>query len=50
MRKHLGIRRLRTNQPLTETGLKGLEQTLAEIGERVWRSNGDASEIQAHAS
>jgi type I restriction enzyme, R subunit len=30
---HLVIHRLRTNQPLTETDLKGLEQTLAEIGD-----------------
>lgn len=30
---HLVIHRLRSNQPLTETDLKGLEQTLAEIGE-----------------
>lgn len=30
---HLVIKRLRTNQPLTETDLQGLEQTLAEIGE-----------------
>ena len=27
------IRRLRTNQPLTATDLRGLEQTLVEIGE-----------------
>ena len=31
---HLVIHRLRTNRPLTETDLKGLEQTLAEIGEK----------------
>ncbi len=30
---HLVIHRLRTNQPLTETDLQGLENTLAEIGE-----------------
>ena len=30
---HIVIHRLRTNQPLTETDLKGLEATLAEIGE-----------------
>jgi len=30
---HLVIQRLRTNQPLTETDLRGLERTLAEIGE-----------------
>ena len=30
---HLVIHRLRTNQPLTETDLKGLEQALCEIGE-----------------
>ena len=30
---HLVIRRLRTNQPLTEADLKGLESTLVEIGE-----------------
>jgi type I restriction enzyme, R subunit len=30
---HLVIRRLRTNQPLTNTDLDGLEQTLVEIGE-----------------
>ena len=30
---HLVIHRLRSNQPLTETDLRGLEQTLAEIGE-----------------
>lgn len=30
---HLVIHRLRSNQPLTETDLHGLEQTLAEIGE-----------------
>ena len=30
---HLVIRRLRTNQPLTATDLKGLESTLVEIGE-----------------
>lgn len=29
---HLVIRRLRSNQPLTETDLQGLEKTLAEIG------------------
>ena len=29
---HLVIQRLRTNQPLTETDLQGLEQTLTEIG------------------
>ncbi|MCY3688574.1 MAG: DEAD/DEAH box helicase family protein [Gammaproteobacteria bacterium] len=29
---HIVIRRLRTNQPLTETDLQGLEQTLVEIG------------------
>ncbi len=30
---HLVIHRLRTNQPLTDADLKGLESTLAEIGE-----------------
>ena len=30
---HLVIRRLRTNQPLTEADLKGLESALVEIGE-----------------
>jgi type I restriction enzyme, R subunit len=30
---HLVIHRLRTNQPLTQTDLEGLEATLAEIGE-----------------
>ena len=30
---HLVIHRLRGNQPLTETDLQGLEQTLTEIGE-----------------
>ena len=30
---HIVIHRLRTNQPLTDTDLKGLEQTLVEIGE-----------------
>lgn len=30
---HIVIHRLRTNQPLTETDLRGLETTLAEIGE-----------------
>jgi len=30
---HIVIYRLRTNQPLTETDLEGLETTLAEIGE-----------------
>jgi type I restriction enzyme, R subunit len=30
---HIVIRRLRTNQPLTETDLQGLESTLVEIGE-----------------
>lgn len=30
---HIVIHRLRTNQPLTETDLQGLETTLAEIGE-----------------
>ena len=30
---HIVIRRLRTNQPLTATDLRGLEQTLIEIGE-----------------
>jgi type I restriction enzyme R subunit len=30
---HLVIHRLRSNQPLTETDLKSLEQTLTEIGE-----------------
>ena len=30
---HLVIHRLRTNQPLTDTDLQGLEQTLAEIGD-----------------
>jgi len=30
---HLVIQRLRANQPLTETDLTGLEQTLAEIGD-----------------
>ncbi|MCY3605321.1 MAG: DEAD/DEAH box helicase family protein [Gammaproteobacteria bacterium] len=30
---HIVIHRLRTNQPLTETDLRGLEQTLVEIGE-----------------
>ena len=30
---HIVIRRLRTNQPLTATDLRGLEQTLVEIGE-----------------
>ena len=30
---HIVIHRLRTNQPLTETDLQGLEQTLVEIGE-----------------
>ena len=30
---HIVIHRLRTNQPLTETDLHGLEQTLVEIGE-----------------
>jgi type I restriction enzyme R subunit len=29
---HLVIHRLRSNQPLTETDLQGLEQTLVEIG------------------
>jgi type I restriction enzyme R subunit len=30
---HIVIHRLRTNQPLTQTDLQGLEQTLVEIGE-----------------
>jgi type I restriction enzyme, R subunit len=30
---HIVIHRLRTNQPLTETDLQGLERTLTEIGE-----------------
>jgi len=30
---HLVVRRLRSNQPMTETDLHGLEQTLAEIGD-----------------
>ncbi len=30
---HLVVHRLRTNQPLTDTDLKGLESTLVEIGE-----------------
>ena len=30
---HIVIRRLRTNRPLTQTDLQGLEQTLVEIGE-----------------
>ena len=30
---HLVIHRLRTNQPLTEADLQGLESTLVEIGE-----------------
>jgi len=30
---HIVIHRLRTNQPLTQTDLQGLERTLAEIGE-----------------
>ena len=30
---HIVIHRLRTNQPLTDTDLRGLEQTLVEIGE-----------------
>ena len=30
---HIVIQRLRSNQPLTETDLQGLETTLAEIGE-----------------
>jgi type I restriction enzyme, R subunit len=30
---HIVIQRLRTNQPLTDADLKGLERTLAEIGE-----------------
>jgi type I restriction enzyme R subunit len=30
---HIVVHRLRTNQPLTETDLQGLETTLAEIGE-----------------
>ena len=30
---HIVIHRLRTNQPLTATDLKGLERTLVEIGE-----------------
>ncbi|SDH04073.1 hypothetical protein [Nitrosomonas sp. Nm58] len=30
---HLVIHRLRSNQPLTETDLQGLEQTLTEMGE-----------------
>ena len=30
---HIVIHRLRTNQPLTDTDLRGLEQTLIEIGE-----------------
>ena len=30
---HIVIHRLRTNQPLTATDLRGLEQTLVEIGE-----------------
>ncbi len=30
---HIVIRRLRTNQPLTATDLRGFEQTLVEIGE-----------------
>ncbi|HYD47975.1 MAG TPA: type I restriction-modification enzyme R subunit C-terminal domain-containing protein [Terriglobales bacterium] len=30
---HIVIHRLRTNQPLTQTDLQGLEQTLIEIGE-----------------
>ena len=32
------IHRLRTNQPLTETDLHGLETTLAEIGEEDWQT------------
>ena len=32
-RDHLVIHRLRTNQPLTDTDLEGLEQSLIEIGE-----------------
>jgi type I restriction enzyme R subunit len=31
---HIVIRRLRTNQPLTDADLKGLESTLVEIGEK----------------
>ena len=30
---HLAVRRLRTNQPLTDADLKGLESTLVKIGE-----------------
>ena len=30
---HIVIHRLRTNQPLTQTDLEGLEKTLMEIGE-----------------
>ena len=30
---HIVVHRLRTNQPLTQTDLEGLERTLAEIGE-----------------
>jgi type I restriction enzyme R subunit len=33
-RDHMVIHRLRTNQPLTETDLRGLETTLREIGEK----------------
>jgi len=32
-RDHLVVARLRANQPLTDTDLRGLERTLAEIGE-----------------
>lgn len=35
---HIVIHRLRTNQPLTDTDLQGLEQTLVEIGENDGRT------------
>jgi len=40
-RDHLVVHKLRTNQPLTETDLKGLETALLEIGE------GDGEELLA---
>ena len=39
---HIVIHRLRTNQPLTATDLRGLEQTLVEIGE------GDGETLLTH--
>ena len=40
---HIVIHRLRINQPLTATDLRGLEQTLVEIGEGDGRDAADVS-------